>query len=188
MFKDLIRKSRSTRRFKQDQAIEIETLRELVDLARLSPSGANLQPLKYIISNQSVVNEKIFPNLIWAGYLKDWQGPESARQPSAYIIILNDTNISKTPGCDHGIAAQSIMLGAAEKGIAGCMIGSVHRDQLRDALDIPSRYDIALVLALGIADEQVVLEETSSPEDIKYYRDENQVHHTPKRSLDEIIL
>ena len=188
MLKNLIIKNRSTRRFKQDQPIKLETLRELVDLARLSPSGGNLQPLKYIIANKSAINDKIFPHLAWAGYLSDWQGPESGSQPSAYIIILNDTKISKTSGCDHGIAAQSIMLGASEKGISGCMIGSVHRDKLKQALAIAPQYDIALVLALGIADEQVILEETSSPENIKYYRDENQVHHTPKRPLNEIIL
>ncbi len=83
----------------------------------------SLQPLKYILSCSDSMNKMIFPCLAWAAYLKDWHGPEDSERPSAYIVILGDTGISKTFGCDHGIAAQSILLGARENGLAGCMIG-----------------------------------------------------------------
>jgi nitroreductase len=184
---DLILKNRSHRRFFQDNAIEIETIKELVELARLSASGANLQPLKYIISNDTEKNALIFPNLAWAGYLKDWVGPEEWERPAAYIIILGDTNISKNFGVDHGIAAQSIMLGAAEKGLGGCIIGSIQREELREALNIPERYVILLVLALGKPKDTVVIE-TVQDEDIKYWRDSDGIHHVPKRPLDELII
>ena len=137
MLKDLILKNRSYRRFYQEVAIEHETLRELVDLARLSASGANRQPLKYILSCDPEKNGLIFPHLTWAAYLKDWPGPSEGERPSAYIIILGDTKISQAFGCDHGIAAQSILLGAREKGLGGCMHGSVRRDELSKALEIP---------------------------------------------------
>ena len=130
----------------------------------------------------------IFTHLGWAGYLKDWQGPCEGERPSAYIIILGDTQISQSIGCDHGIAAQSILLGAAEKGLGGCMIGTVQRQKLRKALDIPSRYEILLVLALGKPKEQVVIETPDAAGDIKYWRDSDGVHHVPKRGLDDIIL
>ncbi|MBN1383910.1 MAG: nitroreductase family protein [Elusimicrobia bacterium] len=188
MIKDLVLKNRSCRRFRQNDTVESETLKELVELARCSPSAANLQPLKYILSCDAKKNSLIFPYLSWAGYLKDWPGPCEGERPSAYIIILGDTQISKSFGCDHGIAAQSILLGAVEKGLCGCMIGSIKRKELQIALKIPSRYEILLVLALGRPKETIVLETAGASGDIKYWRDDKNVHHVPKRPLDEIII
>jgi nitroreductase len=188
MIRDLILHNRSCRRFEEDSAIERQTLVELVDLARLSGSAANLQPLKYMLSCEPQRNAEIFPHLAWAAYLKDWPGPPPGERPAAYIIILGDTEISKTFGCDHGIAAQSILLGARERGLAGCMIGLIKRDALREALAIPPRYEILLVVALGKPREQVVLDEVGPDGDIKYWRDDNGVHHVPKRPLEELIL
>lgn len=188
MLKELIFRNRSYRRFSQEDRINDQTLRELVDLARLSASAANLQPLKYILSYEPEKNALIFPHLAWAGYLTDWPGPAEGERPSAYIIMLGDTEISKSFGCDHGIAAQSILLGAAEKGLGGCIIGTVQRDKLRKVLDVSSRYEILLVLALGKPKEEVVVEMAGPTEDIKYWRDDEGLHHVPKRPLDEIVL
>lgn len=188
MIKDLITRNRSYRRFHQEFEIRHKTLRELVGLARLSASAANLQPLKYILSCDSQRNALIFSCLAWAGYLKDWPGPCEGERPSAYIIILGDTKISQSFGCDHGIAAQSILMGARDRGLGGCMIGSVRREQLRKDLDVPSRYEILLVLALGKPKETVVIEAVGPNGDIKYWRDSEGIHHVPKRSLDEIII
>lgn len=186
--RDLILKNRSYRRFHQDVAVDPETLKELIDLARCSASGSNQQPLKYIISCDAIKNAIIFPLTRWAGALRDWDGPAEGERPAAYIVILGDTEIRESPGVDHGIAAQSIMLGATERGLGGCMIGSIERPKLREALGIPERYKIRLILALGKPNEKVVLEDIGPDGDIKYYRDEQDVHHVPKRTLDEIIL
>lgn len=188
MMKDLIRKSRSYRRFHQDSAVDLQTLKELVDLARLSPTGNNMQPLKYVLSCEPAKNAAIFSHLAWAGYLKDWPGPDDGERPAAYVVILHDTEVRKDPGCDHGIAAQSMLLGAAERSLGGCMIGSIERVGLRKALDIPQRYEILLVVALGKPKEKVVLDPVGSDGSIKYWRDDEGVHHVPKRSLDEVIL
>lgn len=188
MLKDLILKNRSYRRFHQDVPVAIETLRDLIELARLSASGANRQPLKYILCCDPEVNAAVFPHLAWAGYLTDWGGPAEGERPAAYVVILNDKNIAAVPGVDHGIAAQSIMLGAAESGLGGCMIGSIQKDGLRETLDIPERYEIVLVLALGKPAEKVVIEDVGPDGDIRYYRDDEDVHHVPKRTLDELIV
>jgi len=188
MLEDLVLKNRSYRRFHQDVPVDLETLRALVNLARLSASANNLQPLKYILSCEPETNASIFPHTRWAGYLKDWPGPAEGERPAAYIVILGDTEIRKSFGCDHGIAAQSIMLGATERGLGGCMIGSIDHDGLRQALDIPKQYEILLVLVLGKPKETVMLEEVGSDGDIRYYRDAQGVHHVPKRSLNELIL
>jgi len=188
MIRDLILKNRSYRRFYEEVDIKLETLRELVDLARLSASAANMQPLKYILSCEPQRNSLIFPHLAWAGYLTGWSGPCEGERPSAYIIILGDTEIRQSFGCDHGIAAQSIMLGATEKGLGGCIIASIDREELRKALDIPPRYEILLVLALGKPKEKVVIETIGPSGDTKYWRDSKSVHHVPKRTLDDIII
>lgn len=184
----MIVKNRSYRRFYQEFLIERELLESLVDNARLSASAGNMQPLKYILSYDTQKNDLIFPHLAWAGYLQDWPGPVAGERPSAYIIILGDTTISKNFWCDHGIAAQSILLGATEKGLGGCIIGSIQKEGLRNALSIPNEYEILLVLALGKPKENVVIEPVNSTGDIKYWRDREMIHHVPKRALEDIII
>ncbi|NMA82498.1 MAG: nitroreductase family protein [Epulopiscium sp.] len=188
MIRDLIIKNRTYRRFYQNEKIERETLEALIDLARLSGSGGNLQPLKYKITYEEEDNAKVFPYLKWAGYLKNWHGPVEGERPSAYIVMLGDKEISSNYFWDHGIACQSILLGATEMGLGGCMFGSVDRKALQESLKIEERYEILLVIALGKPKEKVVLEEVKDPEDIKYWRDEAGVHHVPKRSLKDILL
>ncbi len=188
MIADLVRKNRSYRRFYQEVVIGHDTLRELVDLTRCCASAANLQPLKYILSCEPDRNALIFKHIAWAAYLKGWQGPPEGERPSAYIIVLGDRTIAKSFGCDHGIAGQTILLGAAEKGLGGCMIGSVRRDDLCQAIGVPRHLSILLVIALGKPKESVVIENLGPSGDVKYWRDSQDVHHVPKRSLDEIIV
>ena len=188
MIEELVKGNRSYRRFHPGEPVSQETLRGLVNLARLSASAANLQPLKYLLSCEPEPNAAIFSCLAWAGYLKDWPGQAEGERPAAYIVILGDTEISKNFGCDHGIAAQSILLGAREKGLGGCMLGSIQRDRLRDLLKIPAPLDILLVIALGRPRETVILEEVGPGGSIKYWRDDQGVHHVPKRRLEDIIL
>ena len=188
MLPELLRKNRSYRRFHQNVPVDRKTLEELIDLTRLCPSASNLQPLKYILSSDADRNALIFPHLAWAGYLAGWSGPAEGERPAAYIVVLGDTDITRRFGCDHGIAAQSIMLGAVERGLGGCMIASIQRDKLRKALNIPKRYEILLVLALGKPGEAVVLDGAKSLDDIKYWRDDTDVHHVPKRPLSELSV
>ena len=188
MMADLIRRNRSFRRFHQDRPVSRETLLRLVNLARLSASAANLQPLKFVLSHDPERNARIFSCLAWAGYLKDWPGPMEGERPAAYIVILGDKDITANVGCDHGIAAQSILLGAREMGLGGCMLGSIRREQLRTLLNLPERYEILLAIALGEPQEEVVLTEVGPDGSIKYWRDEAGVHYVPKRRLEDIII
>lgn len=188
MLADLVRKNRSYRRFHEDDVVDEATLRELVDLSRYCASAANLQPLKYQLSCDPKKNAVIFEHLAWAGYLKDWNGPMQGERPGAYIVVLRDATIAKTIDCDHGIACQTMLLAAVEKGLGGCMIGAVKRKKLCRALDIPGHLEILLVIALGKPKEDVVIEAVGSNGDIKYWRDSDDVHHVPKRSLEEIII
>ncbi len=187
-FRDLVLRNRTYRRFDESHPISRETLVKLVDLARCTASASNLQPLKYILSNDPEANAKIFRCLAWARYLEDWDGPQPGERPSAYIVILVDEAIAKDWWCDDGIAAQTILLGAVEKGLGGCMLGAIQRDRLRKELDISEHLKIRLVLALGRPAEKVVLENAQPDGDIRYWRDEAGVHHVPKRGLEELIV
>lgn len=188
MLRELIVKNRSYRRFREEASVEYETLRQIVDLARLSASAGNMQPLRYVLSCDAATNALIFPNLAWARYLGNWPGPPEGERPSAYIVVLEDTRVEHPLHCDHGIAAQSILLGAVEKGLGGCIIGSVNKSKLRQVLKIPDRYEVLLVVALGKPKEEVVIEGIPPDGSLRYWRDAQEVHHVPKRALDDVIL
>ena len=189
MIKNLMQENRTCRRFHQDVAVEMENLKELVDLARVSASGSNIQPLRYVLSCTPEKNGLIFPLLGFAGQLRDWPGPSEGERPSAYIIMLGDTETNKAFfHVDAGLATQNILLGARDMGLAGCMHLSVKRDELTQAFGIPSRYEILYVISLGKPKEQVVLETVGLDGKTNYWRDADGVHHVPKHKLEDIIL
>lgn len=188
MIKELVFRNRSYRRFYQEEEVSTELLYDLIDTARLSNSAANLQPLRYAIINNALINRKVFSSLRWAGYLENWQGPEEGERPACYIIVLAERGKMKHHHYDAGIAVQSIMLRAVEEGLGGCIFASVNRENLQQELLIPDRYEILLVLALGKPKEIVVIEEIERDGDVRYRRDEDGVHHVPKRKLEDILV
>ncbi len=188
MLYDLIKSARTCRRFVQDEAVTMDTLERLIDLARLSASSANLQPLRYLLSNDPEVNAKIFSTVAWAGYLRDWPGPAEGERPPAYIVVLSDSKIVKKVNCDHGIAAQSVILGAREQGLSCCVISAIQQQGLRKELQIPQQYQIQLVIAIGKCAEIRQLDALGTDGDIRYWRDEDDVHHVPKRALKDVIV
>lgn len=187
-FKNLVKENRSCRRFDSSYKIDEKTLKELVELARNCASAANMQPLKYAVCCSDKKNEEIFSCLGWAAYLKDWKGPEKNQRPSAYIVIMGDHKISDKFWCDHGIAAQTILLGARTMGLAGCMFGSINIPKLKKILEIKEHLEIKLVVALGKPAETIQIDELNEDKDIRYWRDEKGVHHVPKRKLSDIII
>jgi len=184
----LVKQSRSIRRFREDRRIDMQTLEELVDTARFCPSGRNRQPIRYILTTDPEVMAEVYPCLVWAMDLPDWDGPETGERPAAAITLVTERDPPIDPCYDVGIAAQTILLAAAERGISGCMLGSLYRETLARTFDLPVEYEIRLLIALGYAGERVVLEEVGPDGDTRYWRDEHGVHHVPKRTLDGIIL
>ena len=186
MLKEFVLKNGSYRRFYQDRTVAYEQLRGLINTGRLTSSGANRQPVRYILSNKPEKNEKIFQCLRWAGYLEDWDGPEEGEKPAAYIVMVEPVGVSAPH--DEGIIGQTILLAAVEQGLGGCFLASIDRKMLRNALHIDDNYDIKLIIALGYPKEQVILEEISDSDDIKYYRDSEKSDHVPKIRLEDLIL
>jgi len=177
--------ARRTIRKYQNKPVPKEVLIKCVDAARLSPSGANRQPLKYIIINDEEQLRKVFPLTKWAGYLSNYY-PTEEEMPRAYIAILLDKNIRENPGHDAGIAAMAISMVAFDHGLGSCILGAIDREKLKEVLKLPENLEVVLLVALGYPAEQPVVDEVKDG-DIKYWLDENGVLHVPKRSLKEIM-
>lgn len=188
MLKELVYQCRTFRRFYEDVKLSKEELLELVDMARMTASTANSQALKFAVYHEEEDNEKIFETLNWAGALPKWDGPEKGERPSAYIIVLEDLALGKNKLVDVGITSQTMALGAVEMGYGCCMLMSLQRGKLAENLEIDTeKYAIQLVLALGKPKEEVKVVPAGADGNMKYYRDENQVHYVPKRSLDQVL-
>jgi len=187
-FKDLVLANRSYRRFDGSHRLGATALRDLVGLARTTPSAANRQPLKYVLSCTPEGNGLVFETLAWAAYLPDWKGPAPHERPTAYVVVLLDKTVTQAADIDVGISAQTILLGAAEQGLGGCMFASVRREELARRLGLPETLAVALVIALGKPVEKVVLDDLAPGGSLKYWREPDGTHHVPKRGVDELIL
>jgi nitroreductase len=187
-FKDLVLANRSYRRFDGAYAVSAADLRDLVGLARTTPSAANRQPLKFVLSTSAEGNALVFETLAWAAYLPDWKGPVERERPTAYVVVLLDKAVSQAADIDVGIVSQTILLGAAERGLGGCIFASVKREELARRLGLPDTLAVAIVIALGKPVEKVVLDELAPGGSIKYWREPDGTHHVPKRGRDELIV
>lgn len=182
---ELILQRRTIRRFKQEP-IDPALLEKCANAARIAPSGANLQPLEYIVVSDPSLVAQVFAHTAWAGYLPDWE-PAPGERPVAYIfIVVNRECRAGGAEMDVGIAAENITLTALEAGVGSCMMGSLERPTLAKLLAVPKHCEIALTVALGYPAEDPVMEEMTS-DSIKYYRDENDRLHVPKRPLAQIL-
>ncbi len=184
----LLRQDRSVRRFDNSVKISHETLRSLVGLTRYCSSGRNLQPLKYYLVTDARQCDMVFPLLAWAGYYKDWAGPEPAQRPAAYMVQCLDTRITSNCLCDDGLQLQAISLGATAMGLGGCIIKSFNVAGMATALDLPGWCKPLYVYALGAPAEKVALTDIKSDGDIKYFRDDTDRQCVPKRPLDDLLL
>ncbi len=189
--KELITKTRTYRRFGQNRQLDIDILNRLIDLARLGGSARNGQPFQFMNVVDKKICDSIFPCLGWAGYLPDWQGPEPEEQPHGYILCFlnqNRLNVGQSDALvDLGIFSQNILLGATTLGLGGCRIGSIS-PKITKLFSLPSHLKLQLVIALGAPGEKVVLEQSQSEDDTRYWRDNSQIHHVPKRPLDELLI
>lgn len=188
MIRDLILENRSCRRFDATYKIVQETLLEMVDTARYVASGMNYQPLRYLISVEPEKNKQIYSALMMGG-AKLWREPYESERPTGYIIILGDTTVpTHSLGIDTGIAAQTILLQARECGLAGCIVGIVKHDVIRQAFDIPERYRVIIVIALGKSTDRVIIEEGGPEVAQALYRDADDIQHVGKRLLKDVVL
>lgn len=190
MIKDLVVKSRSYRVFDESHKLGKQDLVDLIELARFSPCGKNGQYLRFIPIYKEEILKEIYPSLVWAGYLKDWDGPVEGERPTGIIVIVSKEGSLTDPllACDMGIAGQSIMLGAVEKNLGGCMIRALNRKKIAEVLNLSDDYIVHMALAIGKPSQEVIIEDINEGEDIKYWMDEDKTHHVPKIILEQLVI
>ena len=180
---EAIRKRRSVRKFK-DRRVSREDLLELVDYARLAPSGMNKQPLEFVIVDEPEIERELFDYTNWAGAI-EWS-PGSDERPRAYILILINPEVNPaTENHDAGLAAANICLGAVGKGLGSCLLGAIDKQSIKELVDIPDRLELDLAVALGYSDQEIVLEEER--DEIDYWLDEESIFHVPRKPRDSVF-
>lgn len=180
----ILKSRRSIRRFKQTP-IEADLLMDIVDAGRLAPSAANLQPIAYVIVNDKKLCSEIFETIGWAAYIKPTWKPDKKERPVAYIVLLVSDVKNLYYQRDVSLSAENIIIAAEANTIGSCLICNIDKQKIRDCLNIPNSYEIDSLIALGYKAENPVIEDLT--DSIKYWRDENEKLHVPKRKLKNIV-
>ncbi len=191
MFLDLVKQARSHRGFRQDRKVTRQELEHLVECARFTPAARNDQVLKYYLAEKPETVAAIQPLTKWAGALAELHLPRKGAEPVAYIVICLDGSLAENPAPyqrDVGIVAQTMLLTAAEMGLNGCMIGSFAAGELREKLGLPEAIKPQLLLALGEGTDRIVMTDVGEDGSTTYYRDAEDTHYVPKRTLEQLIL
>lgn len=191
MLKDLLLQNRSYRGFDESRVITREELMEMVEMTRYTASAVNAQTLKYALVWEHEQTERLVEMTGWAGFLKELHLPLPGKHPTAFIVICHDLSIQENAAAfqkDVGIAAQTILLSAVEKGLGGCMIGSFHKEKLRQELRLDASIEPQLVIALGKPDEKIEITDVGQDGSTRYYRDAQGTHFVPKRKLEDLLL
>ena len=188
--RSLLTDCRSCRRYDASHKVSRETLEEVVGLTRLCASGRNIQSLRYRIINEQDETDRLFPLLKWAGYMPEWDGPEPAERPTAYLVQCLDTRYGNDCMCDDGLQLQAIRLGITSLGLASCIVKAFDMKGLLEQLHLPEGLRPLYVLAVGKPAETLHIEDTDgTPDaDIRYYRTPDQIFHIPKRPLSELLV
>jgi nitroreductase len=182
---ELMLSRRSIRQFKPDP-VSRDILEELVNSARLAPSGANLQPLEFVVVDDEELRKKLFPCLRWAAYIAPEGNPKPGYEPTAYVVILVNADVRKSGfERDVGAAVENMILTAWEERIGSCWIANADTNRIQKMLKIPENYKVDSVLALGYPDEDPIIEEMKGS--VKYWKDSKGRLHVPKRRLDDVL-
>ena len=184
----LMRRNRSYRRFDASHTLTDDDLRSLVAPVRYCSSGRHIQALNYHLVTAASKLADVYPLLKWAGYLTDWDGPTPEERPTGYIIQCLDTRLTTDCLCDDGLQIEAITLAATACGLGCCIIKAFNAPALAEVLGLPEWSKPLYVIAVGKTVENVVIEDMTPDGDYKYYRDAEQTHHVPKRTLSEIII
>ncbi len=182
---ELMLSRRSIRQFKQ-KPVSRDILEKLVNSARLAPSGANLQPLEFVVIDDEGLRRKLFACLRWAAYIAPEGNPKPGCEPVAYVVILVNVDVRKSGyERDVGAAVENMILAAWEERIGSCWIGNADLNRIQKMLKIPGNYKVDCVLALGYPDEEPIIEEMK--DSVKYWKDSKGRLHVPKRRLDDVL-
>ena len=187
-FKELVKANRTCRRYDGTKSITRQDLLDLVDLVRYTPSGMNKQALRFALVADEETKARVFDNIFWAGFLKDWDGPIEGERPGGYILVFDDNDYGRAMVEDVGIAGQTLALGARAGGKAVCIFKAFKEKEINEALGLGDNFNLLMVVAVGYPLEEVVIDDIHAGDDFKYYGDQDQVHHVPKIVTEDLLI
>jgi len=174
--KKAIGKRRSIRKYKTN-GISDNLVKELINAARLAPSGSNRQGARYKVISDKGTIQKLRESRIY---------PQGFVYTAPVLIICcydksayprqGEEGDDKFYGTEHvvrairdlSIASSFIVLQATELGLGTCYVGWMDKEKIKKILDLPESVEALFTITVGYPAEQ--------PEP------------TPRKSINEITV
>lgn len=159
---NLCRNRQAVRRF-VDRDIRPELVARVLECARYAPSAREAQPWRFVVIRDALTRHRIAAAA--------FNNPLARTAP---VLVAGCARIhSHVSGhgrvshpLDLAAATQSMVLAAADMGLASSWITTYREDQVREILGVPSDVPVVTLLALGYADGFTRLAERLSPEEV----------------------
>ena len=182
----LMEKNRSYRGYQKVFEVKREMLERIVAVNAKIASAKNQQVLRFKLVTRDTGGDLIAQNIKLGGLLPELHLPFPGTEPEAFIIICSTVPENKFVDIDLGIAAQSMLLKAAEMGLNGIMIGAFNKAKITEAFQLP--FEPLLLLAIGKGCETIQLQPVDAGEKLAYYRDERGVQYVPKIRWEQLVI
>ena len=180
----LLKRNRSYRGYDASVRLSVETLRDIASVASLVPSGMNAQRLRFrLVPSEDA--PLVLPHITLGAALPEEHLPHPGEEPQGYIVICATGEENRVVDMDLGIAAQSMLLRAVEKGLNGIFILNFRAEAIQEALGLPLKP--LAVLAFGKGTERIFLLPAAKDAPLQYYRKDG-VHYVPKLPLDDLLI
>ena len=162
---EVMMKNRRSCRSYQDKAVSREDLVKIVEAGRLTPSGCNSQPWKFIVVDEEEAKARLCDALVMenGGCSCPWRASvpafivvcekEAAVMPS--VVEYYGTTQRFAQG-DIGAAAMNMCHQAMDLGLGTCILGMFCQKKMEEALGIPAENEVRLVIAVGYSAEKEV--------------------------------
>lgn len=160
-FEEMLLKRESCRAY-CDKPVSREDLLKICDAGRLSPSGCNAQPWKFIVVDESGARERLCDALVLENGKTG--APWRAQCPAFIVLVERKANVmpivltyyqdsQRFAQGDIGMAAMNMCYQAMELGLSTCVIGMNSQEKMEAALGIPDHAAVRLVISVGYAAE-----------------------------------
>lgn len=168
---------RSIRRYK-NQPVEEEKILQLLESARIAPSGSNTQPWHFIIVKSEEIKQKISK----VSHDQKWMNTAPVHIVCVADIrsrIKEDVDISLNENSqepelkliirDASIAIEHIVLEAENLGLGTCWVAWFIQEEIRPILNIPEDKYVVGIIPVGYADEMPKARPRKKLEEIIHY-------------------
>lgn len=187
MFSELLKKTRTYRRFDNSKFVTDADIDKILESVRYTASAGNLQRIRYVSVGKEHAAE-LFSHIALGGYLPAEKKPNRLVAPTSYIVLCAATDAPDLNLLiDIGISAEAIVLSACEMGIGSCMIRNFDKEYFSSLLTGTGYFPI-LVIALGYPAECVKIVDATLDDSLKYYKNDEDVNIVPKLSIGEIVI